>query len=109
MQATLNAGFTSVRELGGYGVELSQAIEEGMLICLHIYSAVSPISMTGGHGNAHNTPLDALNDAIPHGLPLHLCDGEAEYLKAVHLLIRRGAKVIEVCASCGVTSILDNP
>ncbi len=109
MQATLNAGFTSVRELGGHGVELSRAIEEGTLIGLHICSAVSSISMTGGHGDAHNTPLDALNDAICHGLPLHLCDGEAECLKAVRLQIRRGAKVIKVCASGGVTSILDEP
>ena len=109
VQATLNAGFTSVRELGGYGVELSQAIEEGTLVGPHIYSAVSPISITGGHGDAHNTPLDALDDAIRHGLPLHLCDGEDECLKAVRLQIRRGAKVIKVCASGGVTSILDDP
>ena len=54
-------------------------------------------------------PLDALNDAIRHGLPLHLCDGEDECLKAVRLQIRRGAKVIKVCASGGVTSILDDP
>ena len=109
VHATLNAGFTSVRELGGYGVELSQAVEEGTLIGPHIYSAVSPISMTGGHGDAHNTPLDALNDAIRHGLPLHLCDGKEECIKAVRIQLRRGAKVIKVCASGGVTSTLDDP
>ena len=42
VQAILNAGFTSVRELRGYGVELSRAIEDGTLIGPHIYSAVSP-------------------------------------------------------------------
>ena len=56
VQATLNAGFTSVRELGGYGVELSQAIEAGTLVGPHIYFAVSLISITGGYGDAHNAP-----------------------------------------------------
>lgn len=106
VHATLNAGFSTVREVGGYGVELSQAIEEGTLVGPHIYSAVSPISITGGHGDAHST---ALNDAIRHGLPLHLCDGEDECLKAVRLQIRRGAKLIKVCASGGVTSLIDDP
>ncbi|MCJ1374214.1 hypothetical protein MMC20_005446 [Loxospora ochrophaea] len=31
MAATLNAGFTSVRELGGYGISLSRAVEEAWL------------------------------------------------------------------------------
>ncbi len=92
VQAILNAGFSSVREHGGYGVQLSKAIEEGTLIGPHIYSAVSPINMTGGHGDAHKTPLHALIDAFHHGLPFHLCDGEAECLKAVRLQIRPWCK-----------------
>ena len=109
MAVTLRAGFTSVRELGGYGAELSRIVDEGTLVGPHIYSSVSPISMTAGHGDAHNTRLDPLTDAIHHGLPLHLCDGVDECLKAVRLQLRRGAKVIKVCASGGVSSQLDNP
>ena len=36
--ATLNAGFTSVRELAGFGAELSKAINEGWLPGPNIYS-----------------------------------------------------------------------
>ena len=63
--AILHAGFTSVRELGGYGVEISQVIKKGSLIGPHIYSSVSPISMTAGHGDAHRTPLPALHERHP--------------------------------------------
>lgn len=107
--ATLRAGFTSVRELAGYGVELSQAIDEGTLIGPRIYSAVALLSQTAGHGDAHGTPLESFKDACNHGLPLCICDGVDECLKAVRFQIRRGARVIKVCARGGVTSEIDNP
>ncbi|MCJ1451361.1 hypothetical protein MMC28_001697 [Mycoblastus sanguinarius] len=107
--ATLNAGFTSVRELGGYGFQVAQAIDEGTLVGPKIYSAICPISMTAGHGDAHGIPLPALEDAISHGLPLHLCDGVPECIKAVRMQLRRGASLIKVCASGGCTSQLDDP
>ena len=107
--ATLNAGFTSVRELGGYGVELSHAIEDGWLVGPNIYSAVSPISMTAGHGDGHSLPVHQVNDSFHHGVPFYLCDGVDECLKAVRLQIRRGARVIKVCATGGATSLIDSP
>ena len=107
--ATLNAGFTSVREMAGYGVELSQAIEDGWLEGPNIYSSVSPISMTAGHGDGHSLPVNQVNDNFHHGVPFYLCDGVDECLKAVRLQIRRGARVIKVCASGGATSLIDSP
>ena len=107
--ATLNAGFTSVREVAGYGVELSKAINEGWLPGPNIYSSVSPISQTAGHGDLHSVPLGLVKDAINHGLPLHVCDGVDECIKAVRMQIRRGAKVIKVCATGGVMSLIDSP
>jgi len=107
--ATLNSGFTSVRELAGYGVELAKAIDEGWLQGPTIYSSVSPISQTAGHGDAHGLPLRVVHDAIEHGLPFHLCDGVDECLKAVRVQVRRGAKVIKVCATGGVLSQIDSP
>ncbi|KAL8811340.1 MAG: hypothetical protein Q9223_000358 [Gallowayella weberi] len=107
--ATLNAGFTSVRELAGYGVELSKAIAEGWLSGPNIYSSVSLLSQTAGHGDAHSMPLPLLHDMICHGLPFHLCDGVSECIKAVRIQVRRGAKVIKVAASGGVLSDIDDP
>ena len=105
----MNAGYTSVREVGGYGVELSKAINEGWLPGPNIYSAVSPISQTAGHGDLHTMPLELLHDRINHGLPLHVCDGVDEAIKAVRIQIRRGAKLIKVCATGGVMSRIDSP
>ncbi|MCJ1307806.1 hypothetical protein MMC25_001454 [Agyrium rufum] len=107
--ATLNAGFTSVRELAGYGVELSQAIEEGWIEGPNIYSSVSPLSMTAGHGDGHTLPAVQVNDNFHHGVPFYVCDGVEECLKAVRLQIRRGAKIIKVCATGGATSLIDKP
>ena len=107
--ATLNAGFTSVRELAGYGSDLSKVISEGWLPGPNIYPAVSILSQTAGHGDAHSLPLDLLNDRMRHGLPFYLCDGVSECIKAVRIQIRRGAKVIKVATSGGVLSIIDDP
>ena len=35
----LNAGFTSVREMAGYGLQIKQAIEEGTIPGPNIYSS----------------------------------------------------------------------
>ncbi|CAG8956931.1 hypothetical protein HYFRA_00011980 [Hymenoscyphus fraxineus] len=102
--ATFNAGFTSVRELSGYGVQLAKVIEEGWLPGPNIYSAVSILSTTAGHGDARTVPLKAFQNQIAHGLPCHLCDGVDECVKAVRVQIRNGAKVIKIAASGGVSS-----
>lgn len=57
VQATLNKGFTSIREFGRYSVELSQTIKGCTLIGSYIYLAIGLISMTGGYSDAHNTLL----------------------------------------------------
>ena len=109
LERTLLAGFTSVRELGGYAGEVSPAVEEGTIIGPNIYSSIAPISMTAGHGDLHDQPLATVLDACAHGFPLAVCDGVADCIKTVRLMIRRGAKVIKVCATGGVVSILDDP
>ena len=107
--ATLNGGFTSVRELSGYGIELSNAVNESWLQEPNIYSANSILSQTSGHGDAHSVPVDVLDDKVRHGLPFQVCDGVDECVKAVRLQIRRGAKVIKVATSGGVSSLIDDP
>jgi imidazolonepropionase-like amidohydrolase len=53
----LNAGFTSIREVGGVGLELSRAIDEGYIPGPHIYGAGAMLSPTGGHGDYHSYSL----------------------------------------------------
>ena len=76
----------------------------------NVYSAVSLISQTGGHGDAHGLPIDMLERRMHHGeSPLTLCDGVDECLKAVRMQVRRGAHLIKLAASGGISSLIDEP
>src|SRR4051794_37253953 len=59
-EKTLMAGFTTVRDVGGSGVNISlrNAINQGLVIGPRIYTSGKIISSTGGHGD----PTTGLND-----------------------------------------------
>lgn len=110
LKATLNAGYTSVRELGGYGGDVWPAVQNGPLVGPNIYSAIGIMSITGGHGDEHSTPLTTVLDAMTYGsMPLAVCDGVEDCTKMVRKMVRRGARVIKVCSSGGVLSLNDDP
>ncbi|KAI9663226.1 MAG: hypothetical protein M1821_008274 [Bathelium mastoideum] len=106
---TLNAGFTSVREVGGYGPQLATAIQEGQVVGPNIYSSVAMMSPTAGHGDSRVLREAWLQEAIDSGVPMRVVDGVAECRKAVRQCIRRGAKVIKVAGTGGVLSAGDDP
>ncbi len=105
----LNAGITSVREVGGLGVYLAQAVREGVLDGPSIYAAGAVLSTTGGHGDLHCYPLSWVEDFGRHDGTLRVADGTSECMRAVREQLRRGAAVIKVCASGGVMSEVDHP
>jgi imidazolonepropionase-like amidohydrolase len=107
--ATLRAGFTSVREVGGIGVHLRRAVEEGTLAGPSIYAAGAILSQSGGHADLHMFPITWVHDLSERLGITQLCDGVPECLKAVRLQLRVGAEVIKICASGGVMSELDHP
>ncbi|KID96841.1 amidohydrolase, partial [Metarhizium majus ARSEF 297] len=110
LKATLDAGYTSVRELGGYGGDVWPGVQNGPLVGPNIYSAIGIMSITGGHGDEHNTPLTTVVDAMTYGsMPLGVCDGVEDCTKMVRRMVRRGARVIKVCSSGGVLSLNDDP
>ncbi len=107
--ATLDAGFTSVREVGGMGLSLAPAIAEGTVRGPNTYAAGRILTMTGGHGDVHGLPLDIAHDiACRFGFSI-FCDGVPEALKAVRTNLRENAKLIKICASGGVMSEVDHP
>ena len=106
---TLDAGFTSVREVGGLGIYLAQAVREGLLDGPSIYAAGAVLSTTGGHGDLHSYPLSWVEDFGRHDGTFRLADGTSECMRAVREQLRRGAAVIKVCASGGVLSEVDHP
>lgn len=106
----LEGGVTSIREVGGYGVELAPVVDEGSVKGPTIYGAGAVLSTTGGHGDVHAIPLDFYEALGDHGRILgRLCDGPAECTKAVREQLRKNARVIKICASGGVMSEVDHP
>ncbi len=109
LRAALDAGVTSVREMGGLGVYLSQAVAEGLLEGPAIYGAGAILGTTGGHADVHQFPQAWLTDFGHSGGDLRQCDGVDECVRAVREQLRRNAKLIKVCASGGVLSEVDDP
>jgi imidazolonepropionase-like amidohydrolase len=109
LRAALDAGVTSVREVGGLGIYLARAVAEGVLDGPAVYAAGAVLSTTGGHGDLHSFPLDWMEDWTRRTGLMRLADGPAECVKAVREQLRRNAKVIKVHASGGVLSEVDDP
>ncbi|HZU71129.1 MAG TPA: amidohydrolase family protein [Acidimicrobiales bacterium] len=107
--AALDAGFTSVREVGGAGVHLRRAVDEGTNVGPHVYGAGAILSPTGGHADLHMYPVGWVHDLAERTGLLHNCDGVPECLRAVRLQLRKGARLIKICASGGVMSEVDHP
>jgi imidazolonepropionase-like amidohydrolase len=109
LRATLDAGVTSVRDVGGLGVYLARAVAEGMLDGPSVYGAGAILSTTGGHGDLHAYPLGWMDDFGRNVGMQRLADGPDDCAKAVREQLRLNAKVIKVCASGGVLSEVDDP
>lgn len=109
LRSALDAGITSVREVGGLGVYLARAVAEGVLDGPAIYAAGSILSTTGGHADLHSYPLSWISDFGQHCGELRLADGPDECMRAVREQLRRNARLIKVCASGGVLSEIDDP
>ena len=109
LRNALDAGVTSVREVGGLGVHLARAVAEGVLDGPAVYAAGAILSTTGGHGDLHSYPLPWMEDYARLEGTMCLADGEAACQRAVREQLRKGARLIKVCASGGVLSELDDP
>lgn len=108
-ELALMAGFTSVREVGGLGVYLARAINEGTIMGPHIYAAGAILSQTAGHFDLHSLPLECISGLVKSEHPFRIVDGIAECIKGVREQLRLDAKLIKVCASGGVMTELDHP
>ncbi|PWY77489.1 hypothetical protein BO70DRAFT_67602 [Aspergillus heteromorphus CBS 117.55] len=114
----LQSGYTSYRDLAGWGCEVSKAINDGTIVGPNVYSSGAALSQTAGHGDIFGLPAgDVLgNYGVQNPRPgywgtgqLCIVDGVDEVRRAVRLQIRRGAKVIKVFGTGGVMSRDDDP
>lgn len=105
MRRTLDAGVTTVRDLGGADRGLKMAREEGRITGPRLQVAVRILSITGGHGDL--TFAGTAATVEPH-LMEELVDGDG-VLAGVRRVIREGADVVKVCTTGGVLSPGDDP
>lgn len=102
---TLEAGFTTIRDLGGDGrttTTLRDAINNGVIAGPTIIPAGTMVSVTGGHGG-----VNGLNRTLTHAVAAertNVCDGPDGCASAVRQQISIGAEVIKFAATGGVRS-----
>jgi imidazolonepropionase-like amidohydrolase len=102
---TLMAGFTTVRDLGGSGVNtaLRNAINQGIAVGPRIFSAGKSIATTGGHADPSNGyRKDLMGDPGPKE---GVINGPDDARKAVRQRYKEGSDMIKITATGGVLSI----
>lgn len=102
---TLMAGFTTVRDLGGSGVNIAlrNAINQGLAIGPRIFTAGKSIASTGGHADPTNGyRKDLMGDPGPKEGVINSAE---EARQAVRQRYKDGADLIKVTATGGVLSI----
>lgn len=102
---TLQAGFTSVRDLGdtdNVTISLRKMVEAGQLPGPRIFAATKSIATTGGHGDPTN---GARHGLLPEPTPeMGVINGPDEARKAVRQRYKDGADLIKITATGGVLS-----
>jgi imidazolonepropionase-like amidohydrolase len=102
---TLMAGFTTVRDLGGSGVNISlrNAINQGLVIGPRVLTAGKSIATTGGHADPTNGyRKDLMGDPGPKE---GVINSPEEARQAVRQRYKDGADLIKITATGGVLSI----
>jgi len=101
---TLDAGFTTVRNLGdddGVTLALRDAIRAGKVIGPDILDAGSAISTTSGHMDDRLGFRESLHDSIGHA---NVCDGPDDCRRAVRHQVGRGVDLVKIAITGGVNS-----
>jgi imidazolonepropionase-like amidohydrolase len=104
---TLEAGFTTVRNVGAYDfvdVGLRNGINAGITEGPHMLTAVHGIGSPGGHFDDYALPPDRVK---PWGPIEGICSGPEQCRQAVRYQLKWGADVIKIAASGGVLSETD--
>jgi imidazolonepropionase-like amidohydrolase len=107
----LDAGFTTVRDVGGIDGGVARAVDLGLIKGPRILPSGPLICQSGGHGD-DAPPYSPDYHHHHHGTPglttvAHPCDGPDGVRIAARTALRRGATQVKVCVSGGVVSLTD--
>lgn len=107
-KTSLMSGFTTVRDLGGSGVNvaLKKAIASGKIVGPRIFTAEKSLATTGGHADPTNGYRRDLagNPGPKEGVVNSVEDAK----KAVRQRYKNGADLIKITATGGVLSVAKN-
>jgi imidazolonepropionase-like amidohydrolase len=109
---TLEAGFTTVRDVGSrpfLACDLRDSIDEGFLVGPRIVASGPGISITGGHGDLNRYAPQVRVSMFPEEHDFKIADGIDQVRHVVRAQVKHGVDVIKVNASGGVLSRGDSP
>ena len=109
---TLEAGFTSVRDVGSepfLAVDLRNSIKEGLVPGPRIVASGPAISITGGHGDLNNYSPQTRVTMFPEERDFAIADGIDQIRHVVRAQVKYGVDVIKIIATGGVLSKGDSP
>ena len=104
-EKTLMAGFTTVRDLGGSGINIAlrDAINKGKITGPRVFTAGKSLATTGGHAD----PTNGMNDEMigNPGPKEGVVNSVEDARKAVRQRYKNGADLIKITATGGVLSV----
>jgi len=109
---TLEAGFTSVRDVGSLpflAVDLRNTINEGLIPGPRVVASGPGISITGGHGDLNNFSPQTRVMMFPEEHDFQIADSVDEIRHVVRAQVKYGVDVIKILATGGVLSKGDSP
>ncbi|MEX0646364.1 MAG: amidohydrolase family protein [Balneolaceae bacterium] len=104
-KSTLMAGFTTVRDLGGSGVNIAlrDAINQGIVVGPRVITTGKSLATTGGHADPTNSFREDLMGQPGPGEGV--INGVAEAREAVRQNYKNGVDHIKITATGGVLSV----
>ncbi|MGH9547066.1 MAG: amidohydrolase family protein [Terriglobales bacterium] len=109
---TLEAGFTSVRDVGSdpfLAVDLRNSINEGYLVGPRVVASGPAISITGGHGDLNNFSPQTRVTMFPEERDFQIADNVDQIRHVIRAQEKYGVDVIKILATGGVLSRGDSP
>ncbi len=112
-EATLQRGFTTIRDAGGPVFGLKRSIDEGRLPGPRIYPSGAMISQTSGHGDFRMIYEHAHGDCgceMAHFEQIgasRIADGPVAVMEATRENLRQGASQIKLMTGGGAASLYD--
>lgn len=102
LEAILQAGFTTIRSMGGDHWYMKKAIEDGLIKGPRLLRAGALLTITGGHADENAYGEQVFHRDISRLVNLRrICDGIDDCRKAAREQLRGGADHVKVCGVSG--------